>query len=125
MAGNAARTIAERQGRIAEDNALRFLKKRGLKIIVRNYRCRHGEIDLIMTDQEQLVFVEVRYRKHNTFGSGADTIDHRKQHKLILAANHYLSAKNQHHLACRFDVISINGSIQAENIDWISNAFIC
>jgi len=112
-------------GKQAENLACQYLQKNGLQLELANYRCKQGEIDLIMQDNDQLVFVEVRYRKNNHFGTGADTVDNRKQHKLILAANHYLSVTNKHNSACRFDVISISGRIDFKNINWITNAFIC
>jgi len=110
-------------GKQAEDLACQYLQKKGFSLLQTNYLCKQGEIDLIMKDSDQLVFVEVRYRKNDYFGSGADTVDNRKQRKLILAANHYLSANNKHNTACRFDVISISGELHMENIHWISNAF--
>jgi len=110
-------------GKLAEASACQYLQQQGLSFQQSNYRCKQGEIDIIMKDGEQLVFVEVRYRKHNYFGSGADTVDLKKQHKLFLAANHYLSANNKHNTACRFDVVSISGTICPANINWITNAF--
>lgn len=112
-------------GKQAENLACQYLQQAGLHLQQANYLCKQGEIDLIMKDKDQLVFVEVRYRKNSYFGSGADTVDNRKQHKIILAANHYLSVKNKHNTSCRFDVISINGLIRINNINWITNAFIC
>ena len=81
------------------------------------------EIDLIMQDDNVLVFIEVRYRKSDYFGSGAETVDSRKQKKLILSAKHYLSKQSKHDQACRFDVISLSGSLQTGRIEWIPNAF--
>ncbi|NOY66415.1 MAG: YraN family protein [Gammaproteobacteria bacterium] len=110
-------------GQQAEKLACHYLQGKGLILKQTNYGCKLGEIDLIMKDKKQLVFVEVRYRKNDFFGSGAETVDNRKQRKLILTANHYLSAKNKHNMACRFDVISICGKMCIDNINWISDAF--
>lgn len=109
-------------GQHAENQACDYLVRQGLKLITRNYRAPVGEIDLIMEQGIYLVFVEVRFRRSNSFGSAAETIDRRKQAKLIATALHYLQA----HRACnkrpsRFDVISISNI--ANSIEWIQNAF--
>ncbi len=89
--------------------------------MTRNYRCRGGEIDLIMRQGETLVFVEVRYRAHATHGGAASSVTRRKQHKIVLAARHYFKqhAINEANQACRFDVIAFEG----DQPDWIQNAF--
>ena len=122
--GNEDNKQKQHYGKIAEDIASGFLIKQGLALITRNYRCARGEIDLIMRDDIYVVFVEVRYRKNNKFGSGAETVDFRKQRKLASAAAHYLQripalAK----LPCRFDVISISPGNNAPQIQWIKDAF--
>lgn len=103
-----------------EEAAARHLQHAGLKLEARNYRCRRGEIDLIARDGDTLVFVEVRYRRNSRYGSAGATVDHRKQRKLLAAADNYLQ---QHKLdcPCRFDVVAIEGD--AGNIQWITNAF--
>ena len=111
-------------GQQAENIACQFLQEKGLIHKESNYRCKQGEIDLIMMDDRTLVFIEVRYRKSSLFGTAAETIDTHKQHKLILTAQHYLSAKGKHHSASRFDVISIQGSLNSDHIEWIQHAFI-
>ncbi|QMU62486.1 MAG: YraN family protein [Gammaproteobacteria bacterium] len=107
------------QGKIAEDEACHFLKKQGLKLVEKNYRCRTGEIDLIMQDKETLVFVEVRYRTKNDYGSALDSVDQRKIEKLISAAGHYVST-HQPDLPMRFDVVGFDASLKP---NWVSNAF--
>lgn len=114
-------------GQNAEDLALQFLQSKGMRLVERNYRCKMGEIDLIMQHKTELVFVEVRYRKHTNFGSGAESIDYRKQQKILKSAEHFLqSHKKYAKQPCRIDVISItapiNTSAQQANIDWIPNA---
>ncbi|GMQ91302.1 MAG: YraN family protein [Gammaproteobacteria bacterium] len=112
-------------GHKAEQQACRFLQQRGLKTLAQNYRCRYGEIDLVMQDDnEDLVFVEVRYRKSGLFGTAADSIDQRKQNKLRKTAEHFL----QHHpklakLPSRFDVIAIQGNAEYAQCEWLQNAF--
>ena len=111
-------------GKQAEAIACRFLQQQGLIHKESNYRCKQGEIDLVMLQGQTLVFVEVRYRKSTRFGTAAETIDLRKQRKLILAARHYLSCRRKQQSACRFDVISMTGPIESASIDWIEHAFI-
>lgn len=108
----------------AEKAAKTYLEKQGLLFIESNYRCKLGEIDLIMREKTQLVFVEVRYRKQTNFGSAVETINQRKQKKVINTAHFYL--QNQHslkNLNCRFDVIGVTGTQTAFEFQWISNAF--
>lgn len=107
------------QGQITEDEACQFLQKQGLKLVEKNYRCRTGEIDLIMQDKEVLVFVEVRYRTNNNYGSALDSVDQKKIQKLISAASHYISI-HQPDLPMRFDVVGFDASLKP---NWISNAF--
>lgn len=107
-------------GQTAEANAERYLQSQGLKCVARNWRCRFGEIDLIMREGDTLVFVEVRMRSHADFGGAAASVDVGKQRKLLAAAKIYLSA-----LAdmppCRFDVIALTD--HGATPEWIKNAF--
>jgi putative endonuclease len=96
-----------------------YLEGCGLRLVARNYRCRRGEIDLIMRDGSTLAFVEVRYRASTRFGTPAETVGPKKRQRLAAAAAHYL-ARHPTTLACRFDVLSITG---ANEIHWIRNAF--
>lgn len=117
------------QGEYTENLACQYLKNKGFKLIEKNFNCRVGEIDLIMKDNDNLVFVEVRYRRNNDFGSGAESITASKQSKLIKTASLYLQQHAKlNKLPSRFDVVSISGFIETDNInnidfDWIENAF--
>ncbi len=111
-------------GKHTEQLARDYLQQHGLTHKESNYRCRQGEIDLVMEDHQTLVFVEVRYRKSQHFGSAAESIDSRKQSKLVQSAKHYLTVRKKLNQACRFDVISLNGPLTAIKIDWIKNAFM-
>ncbi len=93
-------------------------------LVTRNYRCRRGEIDLVMRDAETLVFVEVRRRTSRTFGGGLISIDSRKRTRLVAAAEHYLMMKriNDEH-PCRFDVVAIDGRFPHTTIEWVRDAF--
>ncbi len=110
---------AQTVGASMERRAESFLTRQGLRCIARNHRCRFGEIDLILHDGCVLVFAEVRFRRSTQFGTPADTVDLRKQRRLIAAASHYLQA-HPSRLPCRFDVVAIDGQDQ---IYWIRQAF--
>ena len=111
----------QQRGRQAEQAACRYLETQGLRLIARNYRCRCGEIDLVMGDGDSLVFVEVRYRGHDRYGSAAETVDANKQIRIIRCAQQYLqrhpAARNR---PARFDVISLDAG---QGLHWIPNAF--
>jgi putative endonuclease len=110
------------RGREAEDRACDYLQTQGLQLLARNYRSKRGEIDLILQDKDSLVFVEVRYRSNPRFGSAAESIDRRKQSRLIACAHYYMQTHpDSRQQPCRFDVVSITGPKSA--IEWIPNAF--
>lgn len=111
-------------GQQAEDTACRYLKAQGLTVLARNYRAKTGEIDLVMQDQEEIVFVEVRLRNNPNFSSGIESVDRYKQRKLIKTATFYLCQKNWFDkVNCRFDVIGISYAQTKVAIDWIKDAF--
>lgn len=110
-------------GNRAEKLAAQFLKKQGLKLLQKNYCCRYGEIDIVMTDVDYLVFVEVRYRKSSDFGGALQSIDQHKQKKLRNSAEHYLIKYKKNDTPCRFDILCIDGDLNKPEIDWIQNAF--
>jgi putative endonuclease len=106
-------------GNIAEDQACDYLQKHGLILITRNFRCALGEIDLIMRDQEDIVFIEVR-SQHKNFSDAFESVDHHKQTKLVKAATFYLQKEKLFDkINCRFDVIGIHNN----NLEWIKDAF--
>jgi len=117
-----AKTQQQLSGKNGEILACQFLKKHKLQLVESNYHCRYGEIDLIMRDRDSLVFVEVRYRASDTFGSAKESVNFHKQQRLIATARHYLQ-QTQAPLASRFDVVAISGIGQNKNIDWLVNAF--
>lgn len=108
-------------GSEAEDKALAHLQQAGLQLLSRNYRCRRGEIDLIMRDGDTTVLIEVRQRSHPGYGSAVESVTIHKQRRLIAAASHWL-ARNPKlaGLPLRFDVIGIDAE---GRLDWIRNAF--
>ncbi len=112
----------QQQGFGVETWVGRYLEKHGLKLIQRNFSCKVGEIDLIMVDNDQLVFVEVRSRRNNRDGSPAETVTPAKQRRLIRCAGYYLQTKRIN-MPCRFDVVAVTGDEDDWNIEWIRNAF--
>ena len=109
-----------RRGVDSEALAAEFLQGRGLTILVRNYRCRLGEIDLVARDGDTTVFVEVRQRASNAFGGAAASITAKKRMRLLRAARFYLS-RLKATPACRFDALLVEGD--PPRIDWIRDAF--
>ena len=112
------------RGQAAEDFALDTLLQKGFTLVQRNFRCKGGEIDLVMMDGNSLVFVEVRYRADNTFGDGAESVDQFKQRKLRIAAETWLQ-QNQEAMftGCRFDVMSVTGDDKNYIAELIDDAF--
>ena len=111
------------RGAWAEDLACRHLLDQGLRLLNRNYRCRHGEIDLVMQEATTIAFVEVRLRSRTNFGSGAESVDARKQARLLSSAEHYLQRHATLLTDCRFDVVSIRRSGNSHQIELIRHAF--
>ena len=108
-------------GRAAEDLAERHLRERGLAIVERNVRSRHGEIDLVARDGATIVFVEVRLRRPGRHGGAADSITAAKRARLVAAAHEYL-ARVPGSPACRFDAVLLDG-LDAKRVVWVRDAF--
>lgn len=102
-----------------------YLLKQGIEILVRNFSCKMGEIDIICAHSETVVFIEVRYRKNTFYGSAVESVNYTKQQKLIRTARYYL----MHHSPgkplppCRFDIIGISPKNNQLEIEWIQDAF--
>jgi putative endonuclease len=110
------------RGAQAELFAARYLQQHGLQLLQQNYRCRYGEIDLILRDGSTLVFVEVRLRSRGDFGGAASSIDHAKRQKLVRSAQHYL-ATLPHTPPCRFDALLLQEPNGGRGVEWLRNAF--
>ncbi len=113
-------------GRRGEDLACRHLESQGLRLLERNYRCRAGEIDLVMLDGSTLVMIEVRSRSSAGHGSAAASVGTRKQRRFILAARHLMLTRPAYRrLAARFDVVAIDAAAVGEppRVTWIRDAF--
>ena len=112
--------LRQRIGAGGERRALQYLSKQGLKPIQQNYRCRFGEVDLIMLHHQTLVFVEVKTRGQQSWAPGSFAVNARKQERLRKTAQHFLAENGRYQqLAARFDVVSIDGT----ELNWIRQAF--
>lgn len=110
------RTDQQIRGQAAEDDALLHLQQHGLQLVERNFRCKGGEIDLIVQEGSTLVFVEVRKRTVGSYGGAAASVTTHKQRRLIIAAQRFLQ-RYRIPPACRFDVVAIDGSM----LTWLKN----
>ncbi len=111
-------------GAAFETQAQRDLERAGLVLLSRNYTTRHGELDLVMRDGERIVFVEVRQRTRTGHGGAAGSITASKRARLVRTASLWLAAHPQHaRRACRFDVVSYDGTGQAAQMRWLRGAF--
>ncbi len=122
LSGGLGEPTRQASGRRAEDFALAYLRAQGLVLVERNYRCKLGEIDLIMKEGAKLVFVEVRYRADDSFGGALLSIGPRKQARIIRAAGYYLVSKRIDRPA-RFDVAVVSPDGGGLAIQWIKDAF--
>lgn len=112
------RTPKQQSGDAGEQRALDYLLKQGLQFVERNFRCKGGEIDLVMREGPVLVFVEVRRRAIGRFGDAAASVTAAKQARLLHAAQVYLQRQGSEP-ACRMDVVTIDG----ERLVWLRDAF--
>lgn len=112
-------------GRDAERAAAEFLQARGLRPVARNFRCRGGEVDLVMRHGEHLVFVEVRYRRSERFGNAAESVVASKRRRLLHAAEYYLLREHRtgNPPPVRFDVVAVRPQQGGLHLEWIVDAF--
>ena len=115
-------------GQYGEQLALQYLQSKGLTLICQNFNCRYGELDLIMSDDDVLVFVEVKYRSGKAYGGAISAIPITKQRKLIKTALKYMQLQGLVNHVARFDVVAIdklddNSVVSDNDIVWIKNAF--
>ncbi|WDE12600.1 YraN family protein [Thalassomonas haliotis] len=112
-------------GRQTEALAANYLLEQGLTLVAKNFSAKTGEIDLLMQEQKVLVFVEVKYRKQAHFGGALAAVSATKQKKIRQTAEFYLqqAGLNAYNTPCRFDVVTLQGSIERPQITWLKNAF--
>ncbi|MFN7097274.1 MAG: YraN family protein [Gammaproteobacteria bacterium] len=118
-------TARQQKGAQAEQLAQQFLEQQGLQFITKNFRCKQGEIDLIMQDNDTIVFIEVRHRVRTDFGSAAESVTVSKQTKVIKTATLFMiQQKWYQQKAVRFDVVTLQGALlEAPELNWIKQAF--
>jgi putative endonuclease len=120
MTLNSAKILLGKEGeRIAE----RYLKKKGYKLVERNFRCTVGELDLILLDRRVIVFVEVKTRTGSGFGTPLEAVEFRKQRRMTRAAQFFLTANNLTQRDARFDVVGISWLGSQPVVEHIENAF--
>ncbi len=122
---NKAKQSSTDIGSTTEHYAAQYLLSQGLQEFTRNFRNRQGEIDLIMKDGATWVFVEVKYRKNDSFGGPLAAISYNKQQKIKHCAEFFLQQNNlnEYNTQCRFDVVGLLGDLHQPKITWLKNAF--
>lgn len=120
MLANSGKLLLGKEGeRVAE----RYLQNKGYKLVERNYRCRAGELDLIVLDRRVVVFVEVKTRTGRGFGSPLEAVEFRKQRKIIQAAQFFLAEKRLQQRDARFDVVGVSWAGREPIVEHVENAF--
>jgi putative endonuclease len=120
-----ARPLIDRRqiGRAAEERAVQFLRDQGLAIVLRNYRCRQGELDIVARERGVLVIVEVRLRSHADYGGALASITHVKRHRIARAARHLAACHAEFaRLPMRFDVVAVPPA-PSRDPEWLRAAF--
>lgn len=123
MEGTPPPVPSRQQGFSVEAAACHYLQQQGLQLLDQNYTLRQAELDLVMHADDTVVFVEVRYRRTDRFGTPAETVTASKQRRLRLAATHWLQAHpawRQH--PCRIDIIAARPGDNGLQFEWIINA---
>ena len=111
-------------GESGEEIALRFLKKRRFKIVVQNYRCKFGEVDIIARDPDNILsFIEVKTRSSGTHGAPQEAVHSRKQAQISRVALEFIQRYGLEHQRARFDVVAVQLSSAGYTIELIQNAF--
>ncbi len=112
-------------GKLGEELAAEALRTMGYAILARRYRTRYGEIDIVAQDEDTLVFVEVKARRNNRFGSAAESVTGWKQRRIAAMALDYLGWVNRLDAPCRFDVVAIDGlGTTQTTVKVIKHAFV-
>ncbi|MCI5146934.1 MAG: YraN family protein [Candidatus Electrothrix sp. AR3] len=109
-------------GRVGEDAAVRYLEQQGYTILERNFRLRIGEVDIIARDGAYLVFIEVKTRRSNVFGSPFEAVNQRKQQRIARVALAYV-ARQPLEMPVRFDVAAVHIAGQTVRVELLKNAF--
>jgi putative endonuclease len=112
-------------GRQGEAAARAHLERRGVRIVMENFTCPAGEIDLVGRTRDSLIFIEVKTRKSRAFGPPHLAVHQQKQRQIVRTAEWYLAEHRMSDVACRFDVVAVTFSEdeEAPRIDWVQDAF--
>lgn len=110
-------------GKSGEEAAVRALKQTGYRILERNYRCRHGEIDIVAMDGDTIAFIEVKTRGSDRFGPPEGSVDAKKQRHITRASMSYLAEKGLEERLARFDVVSVEVTAGGLKTGIIKDAF--
>ena len=110
-------------GKLGEVIARAYLRKNGYRIVETNYRCGLGEIDIIATEGDTVVFIEVKSRRTDRFGPPQAAVGFQKQRKISLLAQFYMKEKQLQNCRARFDVVAVRFTVTKPRIDLIRNAF--
>ncbi len=111
-------------GRRGEELAAACLERRGYRILARNYRRRFGEVDLVARHRGQLVFIEVKTRQSDRYGTPFEAVDRRKQHQLVLVATDYIARHHLENETARFDVVAVTRDRDGRiRVDVLEDAF--
>ncbi|WP_249978791.1 YraN family protein [Vreelandella olivaria] len=121
MTNNNARTARSR-GAAIEQLAAQWLQQHGLTLVASNHHVKGGELDLVMYDQDILVFVEVKHRATTHYGHPLETVTVQKRQRLIRSARLYI-ARHAISSPCRFDILAITGMLPALEFQWEKAAF--
>lgn len=108
-------------GKFGEDTAVSFLKKKGYKIIERNFRTRFGEIDIVCRKGDKIIFVEVRAKSGAGYGRPEESINLRKKQKLAAMAAIYLQTKKLHHCNFGIDGVFVDANGKQAAIRYLEN----
>lgn len=112
-------------GMSGQKEAEQFLQKKGYKIVQRNYRIKTGEIDIIASQNNYIIFIEVKFRRNLSHGYPREAVTYSKQQRIIKTALHYIGTSNLTSVDFRFDVIEVLGTTGNVHINHIENAFEC
>lgn len=110
-------------GNLGEGYAKEYLINNGYNILSTNYRCKLGEIDIIVKKENYIIFIEVKYRKTLSYGYPREAVNYKKQCKIRKVASMYINTHNISNSDFRFDVIEILNTNNKNTIEHIKNAF--
>ena len=111
-------------GVVGEELAYHYLRRKGYKVLLRNYKNMMGEIDLIAKEKGALVFVEVKTRTSDAMGAPAEALTHFKRQQIVRCAKYYIKRYGIYHVPCRFDVVSVWMPAEGQpRLEIIQNAF--